>query len=324
MTSLIVTNGDSAAELLAAAGREDPILPWRDVLHEGPIVAGPLEDTSTRRAAFLAGHFGLPVADVAETFAERDAVMRRHRDFDRIELWFEHDLYDQLQLVQILAFFAAEARADGLVLVQADDFLGHQQPETILRFAGLGRPVDDEDLDLADRIWADLARPTPANLFRRLETPLDHLPFLRPALVRFFEELPDANRLSRTEATALATIDAGTTAPGRLFGAVLAQEEAAFMGDASFFAMLGALAGAETPLIAGFEPVTGIDDPRERLRAPTLSLTEAGRAVLAGEADHVALNGLDRWWAGTRLGGRDVWRYDRAALRLVPPRASAA
>jgi hypothetical protein len=31
------------------------------------------------------------------------------------------------------------------------------------------------------------------------------------------------------------------------------------------------------------------------------------------------LSGIDRWWAGTRLVGRDVWRYDRKTQRLVPP-----
>jgi dipeptidyl aminopeptidase/acylaminoacyl peptidase len=39
--------------------------------------------------------------------------------------------------------------------------------------------------------------------------------------------------------------------------------------------------------------------------------------VLAGEHDHVALSGLDRWGAGTHLQGRSVWRYDRAARKLV-------
>ena len=48
-------------------------------------------------------------------------------------------------------------------------------------------------------------------------------------------------------------------------------------------------------------------------------LTEAGRAVIAGEADHVALNGIDRWLAGTRLKGRDVWRYERRQATLLPP-----
>ena len=46
--------------------------------------------------------------------------------------------------------------------------------------------------------------------------------------------------------------------------------------------------------------------------------------MLAGEADHVRLNGVDRWWAGTRLKGRTTWRYDRDAMRLISPQASAA
>lgn len=48
----------------------------------------------------------------------------------------------------------------------------------------------------------------------------------------------------------------------------------------------------------------------------------AGQDVLAGEDDHVAMSGLDRWWAGTRLVGRKVWRYDRAAGKLVAPGGS--
>ena len=49
MTDLIITNGDSAADLLRLAGREGVILPWRDVLHEGPIVAGDLTTCSAAR-----------------------------------------------------------------------------------------------------------------------------------------------------------------------------------------------------------------------------------------------------------------------------------
>ena len=324
MATLIITNGDSAAELLRAAGRDDVILPWRDVLHEGPVVAGPLEKSSALRAAFLARRFGLDAGEVAAAFAERDAVLRRHTDFDTVELWFEHDLYDQLQLVQILSFFADQGRHEGIRLVQADDFLGRQRPATILRFAERAQAVDEEDLDLADRVWADLAMPTPDYVARRLNGPTDRLPFLEPALHRFLEELPARNGLSRTEATALAAIAAGTAAPGRLFGLVLSEEDAAFMGDLSFFALLADLVRAETPLIEDAVGANQTDDRIAWWQSARLALTETGEAVLAGDEDHVALNGIDRWWAGTRLDGRDVWRYDRTKMSLVPPRASAA
>ena len=62
----------------------------------------------------------------------------------------------------------------------------------------------------------------------------------------------------------------------------------------------------------------------ERFRDAELELTIAGEEVLAGEVDHVDLSGLDRWWAGTRLLGRAVWRFDRDTARLVPPADSGA
>jgi Domain of unknown function (DUF1835) len=319
MPGLIITNGDSAAELLREAGRSEPILPWRDVLHEGPIVAGPLEACSRRRGAFLAERFRLDEAEVAAEFAGRDELVLRHTEFDRIELWFEHDLYDQLQLVQVLSFFADEDRTAGLLLVQADEFLGRERPQTILRFAERARPIEEDDLDLADVTWSDLAMPTPEAVAAHPRTAIAGLAFLGPALNRFLEELPaPGTGLGRTEATALDLIAAGTPGAVDVFRQAIDREEAAFMGDLSFFRLLDDLAFAEIPLIAGLSP-PGTDDDIGRFETASLELTEAGEAVLAGEADHVVLSGIDRWWAGTRLLGHDVWRYDRDATRLVPP-----
>lgn len=320
MPDLIVTNGDGAAELLRLAGKQATILPWQDVLHEGPIVAGPLEDCSRKRVAYLARRFRIPEAEVAASFAERDGIMRSHADYGRIELWFEHDLYDQLQLVQILAFLAEAGRSEGVALVQASDFLGAQRPDTILRFEEHGRAMTGADLALASSVWVDLAAPTPEAIAARIDVLDGRLPFLKPALIRFLEELPaSGSGLSRTEQAAIAGVSGGTSAPARLFHQVIQQEEAAFMGDASFFNLLDDLASCDVPLIAGLAPAAAAEDDRERFDDAELELTMAGDDVLAGEADHVALSGVDRWWAGTRLLGRDVWRYDRDARALHPP-----
>ena len=238
MTDLIITNGDSAAGLLVAAGKGGRILPWRDVLHEGPILAD-LDACTRLRVGYLSGRFRIEVADVAADFAARDAIIRAHAGFDRIELWFEHDLYDQLQLLQILAFFAESGRRDGLILVQADDFLGRERPDTILRFAGKARPIGIEDLELARNVWRELAAPTPSAVAAWLAQPDERLPHLRPALRRFLEELPaPASGLGRTETTALQQLADEPATAADLFRAAIAREEAAFMGDLSFFRLI--------------------------------------------------------------------------------------
>ncbi len=53
--TLHITNGDSAAGVMREAGFDGEILPWRDVLHEGPVSAEPpLTTLSHLRAHFIA------------------------------------------------------------------------------------------------------------------------------------------------------------------------------------------------------------------------------------------------------------------------------
>jgi hypothetical protein len=69
--------------------------------------------------------------------------------------------------------------------------------------------------------------------------------------------------------------------------------------------MIARLARAPAPLLAT-EPAAARIDRHARLR-----LTAAGRRVLAGSDDHIALNGVDRWIGGVHLSGRTVpWRWD--------------
>ncbi len=82
--TLHVTNGDSTVATLGLDA-----LPWRDALHEGPVV----KDGRARRAEFLG-------VDEAE-LERRDRRLDDH-DGDFL-LWFEADLYDQLQIAEILA-----------------------------------------------------------------------------------------------------------------------------------------------------------------------------------------------------------------------------
>jgi hypothetical protein len=66
---------------------------------------------------------------------------------------------------------------------------------------------------------------------------------------------------------------------------------------------------ARSPAAQELWPAPGADE-----LAPTVE----GEAVLAGEADAVELNGIDRWFGGVHLHGADAaWRWDRAERRLV-------
>jgi hypothetical protein len=166
-----------------------------------------------------------------------------------------------------------------------------------------------------------LAMPTPEATARQLERLDDRLPFLPAALHRFLEELPaPGNGLNRTEAAALAALSGRRARPSELFRLAIAGEEAAFMGDMSFFGLLDDLSLAHVPLISGLPPPVGEPVADEKRFADAiLELTAAGEEVLAGRADRLGLGRIDRWWGGTRLKDGNIWRYDRDAMTLVPP-----
>lgn len=54
-------------------------------------------------------------------------------------------------------------------------------------------------------------------------------------------------------------------------------------------------------------------------RATRLRRTGTGARALAGEEDHVALNGIDRWIGGVHLHGHRVaWRFDEGTEAITP------
>jgi uncharacterized protein DUF1835 len=318
---LIITNGDSAADGLRAAGIAAEILPWRDMLHDGPVPALPLEQLSAVRARWLAQESAPAGANVDGAFRARDATLRNHAAYERIELWFEHDLYDQLQLIQILD--ALSERSDRLFLVQADDYLGPMSVESLRALDGTARPVTAAQMSAARAAWAAFTADTPEGLAAIAAEP-SSLPFLPAALRRLLAELPDLDSgLSLTERRIVAALAEESSTVGHVFKTTSEQEEARFLGDAAFFHRIDLLAFSPTPLIAGVPfPSSrcrgGPENPNYGTFARSkITLTEAGRASLAGRFDHAAENRIDRWLGGTHLTPQNLWR--RNEIGIMPP-----
>jgi hypothetical protein len=312
---LHVTNGDCTVEIMRRAHVVGDIVAWRDVLHEGPVPAlGPAE-LRTVRAQFLAtmgqtGTASLATVE-ADLFARDERLGAAVEAGERVVLWFEHDLYDQLQLLQILA--GLPDLPVGVELICVDSFpgrpgfagLGELDPDELASLWPLRTPVVNEHVRVARAAWDVFRAPDPRGLARAATSSDPRLPFVAPALRRLLEELPGArDGLSRTERQLLAAIAAGARTRERAFLDGAANEEAPFLGDATAFDRLEELAGGPLPLL-----LTG-----------ELALTDAGAEVLAGRADRVALNGFDRWLGGVHVRAGDaLWRWDAERGALVEP-----
>lgn len=324
-STLIITNGDAAAEKMREARINAEIMCWRDVLHEGPVpLTDTLEDLSAIRADYLAFRGWGDADAIAQVFAERDAVMRALGAYSDVTLWFEHDLYDQLQLLQILDFLGREpALATRCSLIQAGTHIG-AEPVRPRAHIKLKQPLGADQLALAQAAWSAFRAPTPELWVSLLSYDIGALPFLRSAILRHMEEFPGAgNGLSRTESFILAAIRQGVNTPEALFALFQDAEEAPFMGDWSFFAILDSMASGAAPFLFGLKggPYSPYfeEDARAFYRASELRLTGLGTTTIDGKKDAIAFRRLDRWMGGVHLSNDRCWRWDRQARRLIAP-----
>jgi hypothetical protein len=300
------------------------ILPWRDVLHDGPVPGGlSLRQLSRVRASFLSTAGAGETNETAAAFAARDAVVERYDDYDGVVLWFEWDLYDQLQLIQLLDFFAGKlgTREQPLKLeiVCIEGYLGNLPPEKFKELDKQRQAVDLEMLMLGRAAWRAVTSADPVAVMDLLASDTSRLPFLAGSLGRFLEELPwTRDGLARSERQLMQGIAIGRKKFGDVFRYASEQEERIYCGDASAADYLRRLASGSTPLVS-FQS-NGNRDWREQIFMESeLSLTDAGKAVLDGQRDWIELGGSDRWLGGMHLEGPNAkWRWDADSGKAVP------
>jgi hypothetical protein len=314
---LHVTNGDAVLEGFRDAGLAGTYLPWRDVLHDGPVPqTASLEALSDVRARVLSGFSGGDdYAAVRAGFAERDRMLAGFRAHDETVLWFEHDLYDQLQLVQILDWLSEQDRNGVTIsLIQVG------RHSEVSPFFGLGQlsgrqladllpqrqPVSPSQFAIGREAWAAFRAPEPHALAGLASRSFPEMPFLQAALIRCLEEYPSVrDGLSRTERQLLEAASTGAR-HRRDYYIASSQRESCPWGDMSVYARLDRLSNAPNPAL-------------DRLGADEYALNERGGRILAGGEDWFRGSAGNVWIGGVHLeaGPGPHWRWDGARRTLV-------
>jgi hypothetical protein len=312
---LHVANGSATTDLIARAGIPGETSIWADPLHEGP-VPGNLDDDELR--SVRARHISTMVGDVRWQDVHADllsweAALPRSAACDEVVLWFEHDLFDQLNLIHVLdRLGSTTARAPLVSLICINRFpgyplfkgLGELRPDDLASLLERRQRVGAPQYDLARRAWYAFRSSTPAAIETLLHDDLAALSFLAAALRRHLEEFPAAtDGLSRTERRVLELASKGPIDVWQVFSQMHNGETAFYIADSSFLNLVRELAGLSPPLLA--------------IDGAVVQAAPDGLAVLNGMADRVALCGIDRWLGGVHLEGRGrVWRWDPNAGRV--------
>ena len=304
-----VTNGDSVGGSLRVGHLADVVIAWQDVLHEGPVPSLTPARLRKLRAAYLASRYSMPPGKLEARLAARDTALRRHAD-EELTLWFEADLHDQLQLIQILPRLTGNSRLRMISIGEFPDRarfggLGELSPQQLETLLPLARPVSAEGIELATKAWTAFTAPDPSGLMALSGVLSGELRYLGDAVIRFLQEYPGrSDGLSLSQRRILIAVERGMETFPVILRAHWEGEPRPFFGDLGYKAELRALTDAGRPALAE--------------SGGRYALTELGRQLLAGRADWIEANGVERWLGGVHLSGRDsAWRYDERLERLV-------
>lgn len=321
-----MANGTATTKTIEAAGIPGARSIWADPLYEGPVPGG-LSDGELVdvRTQFLSG-----AADTASARSDAArhpvndlrqwrAAIARAEAYDELVFWFEHDLFDQLNLIQALSFLNEHGPAvEAVSLICIGSFpgrtnfkgLGELTPDELAPLFEARRSVTASQYALARRAWDAFRAPTPEPLDALRRDDTSALPYLGAAITRFLQEYPwTRDGLSRTERRLLEVASGGPISLADAFPRMHDGEQAYYVTDLSLAALAEGLSRTSPPILA-LDPSPRGNGNVFRSR---VTLTDTGRAMLAGQLDRVETCGIDRWLGGVHLqGDGTMWRWNNA------------
>ena len=330
---LHIHNGDATAGTMRESGFPGEHKAFQEVLMEGPTPGSVSTDEwMSVRAEFLADDHELTTEKSEKGLREQQAWLKKFSEHDETILWFEHDLFCQINLIYLLDWFSKQPGAKGrlsLVCIGAfpgvKDFrgLGELTGEQLASLFDSRHQVTDAELALASRAWAAFRSPDPVEITRLIDDDTSVMPFLGQALRLHLKRFPSVkNGLGHIENKALELISSGAIEFKQLFPRFWEAEPAYGLGDSQFWCALERLANAKEPLIK----ISGPENAEPRFKTDgypeaSFEMTEIGRAVHASERDFIEANGIDLWLGGVHLVDGAVWRWDETNNLLIQNRA---
>ena len=323
---LHIHNGDSTAGMMKEANFPGEHVAFREALATGPTPQDLSQDEwFVVRATYLAEGVKLEADQIKQDLERADAILDKISDHDETILWFEHDLFCQINLSYLLDRFSRQALGSSrLSLICIGEFpgrvnfkgLGELTAEQMASLFDTRHEVTESEMSLAQKAWAAFCSPDPTSIEQLLAEDTSALPFLRGALTQHLARFPSVrNGLGKAENKLLEFISQGQSQFGSLCPAFFNAAPAYGLGDLQIWSDLKRMAEASHPLLE-IENFEASAPASSRLHA-SLKLTETGKRVMAGQEDFVQMNGIDLWLGGVHLREDNLWRWDEQQQVLV-------
>ncbi len=327
---LHITNGSCAADLIKDALKvsDDQLLTVNDLMCCGPLLpAKSHEDWVAAREAYwndvlIACNIEpFPMSDFPRDFYFHYAEMN---DADSIHIWLGTSLGDQLMLAFVVDKIVKQEVSRQKVMIHQFN----QHPERDFQVTGINLlepqhfSTSNQNTRLTGSLikmlaegWKAVTAKKPELLIRFINQYQNISPVFVSALSALISRFPDKQSgLSIWEERILDEISKSGPELGQIIGNILGEtfKYNDLVGDLYLFALVKNLSSS-----ALNAPLIKILNDGGKIHNTQVALTEAGKKVLNGKENLVALNGIERYIAGFYLSSQQAQVWYREGEQLV-------
>lgn len=279
-SQLHITNGDAFTERLKKLNLKGDIITWREMLCEGKTETNVGSESFWKtRFDFLHKHYNVSKSWFVEKTLKEYRSLCNHRQQDQIILWFEYDLFCQINMLAVLSWLKTHRRHAEISLIcsgKEDDSpklygLGELSDEQLLSLYEKRNELSQDDIEYADYVWQLYCSDNPIRLENLTDFENYQFHYLSDALKTHLKRFPTIkNGLNDIENRILETTLLNKPKSKKaLLKSVMENQGRYGFGDTQYERVVGSL----KPLFTSFNPVR---------------LNKKGKDILDGKTSYYA------------------------------------
>jgi len=277
MSSLLhITNGDSFTQRLRSLDIKGDIITWREMLCEGKTLTNVGSESFWKaRFEFLNKNYKVSKSSFIEKTLKEYRTLCNHKQQDQIVLWFEYDLFCQVNMIAVLSWINANRKYAEISLVcsgkedNTDKLyaLNELSNEKLLNLYNNKKVLSKDDVEYADYIWQLYCSDNPMRLENLTDFNNYSFDYLGGAIESHIQRFPSLrNGLNVMENNILKIgEDKKPISKKDFLGKILKNQQILGFGDSQYDRALSRL----KPLFSSFSPVKLTKKGKEILKAET-------------------------------------------------------
>lgn len=279
MGSLLhITNGDNFTEKLQHLNLGGDVITWREMLCEGRTETNVGSESFWKtRFEYLNKNYKVSKSWFIEKTLKEYRSLCNHKQQDHIVLWFEYDLFCQVNMLAVISWLKTNRKYAEISLVCSgkedgtDKMYGLNElsDEKLLQLFTNKTILTQDDIEYADYVWQLYCSNNPIRLENLTDYKEFQFSYLSEAMKAHLKRFPTIkNGLNQVENQVLGlSRDRKLKTREELMGAILSNQGVYGFGDTQYDRILNTL----KPLYTSFNPV---------------KLTKKGKDILDGKTSY--------------------------------------